>query len=320
MDERRKNILKASRTEINRLQLLSVFFEDESLYKIFLRSQVIHQMFDSNEDLDIDKLEIFHIQFTASLIELLKKIKKSNEKNVSLIYDEIRLNKELIEKMSSSVFNEKNFNLDKQQQSLKINLSLRKLFERLSGHTEEFPFSRNINSFSSRYAGGFYYDITAEQLGKLIDFDPEDMYLNTYASIEKKLMGQLCKYDFKTEFYCGLKSGQLIIEIYKFLDQDKYFLFFPSRNLFQFCDLSEISDIDFSNSQSEKGRIIQELSYKNDTLTSSAATLRTYIPPEIVDLLKENYHKISDINFMDHLNNYDVQANILKAMLKTDLF
>lgn len=111
MDERYANILKASSTEISRLQLLSVFFEEETLYKIFLRSQVIHQMFENNVDLDIDKLEIFHVQFTASLIELLRKIKKSNEKNVSLIYDEISLNKELIEKMGSSVFNEKNFNL-----------------------------------------------------------------------------------------------------------------------------------------------------------------------------------------------------------------
>jgi hypothetical protein len=320
MDERHENILRASSTEISRLQLLSVFFEDETLYKIFLRSQVIHQMFENNEDLDIDKLEIFHVQFTASLIELLRKIKKSNEKNVSLIYDEITLNKELIEKMTSSVFNEKNFSLDKQQQSLKINQSLRKLFQILSNNTEDFPFSRNINSFSSRYANDFYFDITAAQLGSLIDYDPKDMYMHTHASIQRKLMGQLNKYDFKTEFYCGLKSGQLILEIYKFIEQDKYFLFLPSRNLFLLCELTELKEIDFHNNQSEKSKLIQELSYKNDTLTSSAAALKTYIPAEIVLLLKENYHKISDINFLDHLNNYDVQANILKAMLKTDLF
>src|SRR5215217_3330187 len=124
MDERRVDILKTSRTEISRLQLLSVFFEDEVLYKIYLRSQVIHQLFENNEELDIDKLELFHVQFTASLIELLRKIKKSNEKSVSLIYDEIDLNKELIRQMGDSVFSEKSFNLDKQKQSLKINLSL----------------------------------------------------------------------------------------------------------------------------------------------------------------------------------------------------
>ncbi len=222
--------------------------------------------------------------------------------------------------MSGTVFSEKNFKLDKQQQALKINLSLRKLFQVLSDQTEDFPFAKNINAFSSRYANDFYYDISAEQLGQLIDYDPNDMYIHTQASIQRKLMGQLCKYDFKTEFFCGLKSGQLILEVYKFVDQDKYFLFFPSRNLFLFCDFQELSGIDFHNHLSEKARIIQELSYKNDTLESSAAALKTYIPKEIIDLLKENYTKISDINFLDHLNNFDVQANILKAMLKTDLF
>lgn len=320
MDDRRVDILKTSRAEISRLQLLSAFFEEEAVYKIYLRSQVIHQLFEQNEELDIDKLELFHIQFTDSLIELLRKIKKSNEKNVVLIYDEIQLNKELMAKMSDSVFSEKNFNLDKQRQSLKINLSLRKLFEVLSDLSEDFPFAKNINTFSSRYAKDFYYDISAEQLGLLTSYDPKDMYIDAHAGIERKLMGLLCKHDFRAEFFYGLKSGQLVIEIYKFIDIDRYFLFFNNRSLFLLCELSELTGIDWTNNLSEKGRIVQELTYKNDQLVSSAATLKTYIPLEIINLLEENYTKISDIDFLNHLNNYDVQANILKAMLKTDLF
>jgi len=297
-----------------------VFFEDEVLYKIYLRSQVIHQLFENNEELDIDKLELFHVQFTASLIELLRKIKKSNEKSVSLIYDEIDLNKELIRQMGDSVFSEKSFNLDKQKQSLKINLSLRKLYEVLSELSTDFPFAKNINSFSTRYAKDFYYDISTDQLAQLIDFDPKDMYINVNASIERKLMGLLCKYEFRTSFFYGLKSGQLIIELYKFVDIDKHFLFFPRRNLFLFFELEELQGIDWTNNLSDKGRIVQEMTFKNDKLASDAAALKTYIPREIITLLEENYIKISDINFLDHLNNFDVQANILKAMLRTDLF
>lgn len=320
MDERRAYILKESRTEISRLQLLSVFFEAEAVYKIYLRSQVIHQLFENNEELDIDKLELFHVQFTSSVIELLRKIKKNNEKNVSLIYDEIHLNEELMDRMKNTVYTDKNFNLDKQKQALKINLSLRKLFEVLSELSTDFPFSKNINSFSSRYSKDFFYSISTDQLSQLIDYDPKDMYVNVHASIQRKLMGLLCKYDFKTAFFCGLKSGQLIIEVYKFIEADRHFLFFPSRNLFLFCDLQVLKDIDWSNNLSEKEKIIQELGYKNDKLESSAAALKSYIPLEIINLLEENYLKISDLNFLDHLNNFDVQANILKAMLKTDLF
>jgi len=320
MDEYRLNILKQSNTEINRLQLLSVFFDEEIVYKIYLRSQVIHQLFAGNEDLEIEKLELFHLQFTASVIDLLKKIKKSNEKNVVLLYDEINLNEELIERMSGAVVSQKNFNIDKQRQSLKINQTLRKLFEVLSDLTSDFPFAKNINVFSSKYANDFYFDLKTDQFSKLIDYQTKQVYTNVFATIEKKLMGKLCKYDFKTEFFIGLKCGELVIEVYKFLETDNYFLFFPSRNLFLFCDIEILNGLDQSNNLSEREKIVQELQYKNDKLSSNAAVLKTAIPDEIIALLEDSYHKISDINFLNHLNNFDVQSNILKAMLKTDLF
>lgn len=320
MGEYRLNILKKSSAEINRLQLLSVFFDDEVIYKIYLRSQVIHQLFANNEELEIEKLDLFHLQFTDSVIELLRKIKKSNEKNVSLIYDEIDLNEELIDRMAGSLVDEKSFQQDKQKQSLKINLSLRKLFSVLSDLSSDFPFSKNINVFSSKYANNFYFDLTTDQFSKLIDFQSKQVYTNVYAIIEKKLMGKLCKNDFRTEFYIGLKSGELVIEVYKFLDEDYYYLFFPSRNLFLFCDLAILKDLDMTNNLSERKRIVQELQYKNDKLKSNAAVLKTAIPDEVIQLLEESYVKISDINFLNHLNNFDVQSNILKTMLKTDLF
>ncbi|WP_293789288.1 hypothetical protein [uncultured Pedobacter sp.] len=320
MDEFRLNILKKSSAEINRLQLLSVFFDDEVIYKIYLRSQVIHQLFANNEELEIEKLDLFHLQFTDSVIDLLRKIKKSNEKNVSLIYDEIDLNEELIDRMTGTLAGQKNFQQDKQKQSLKINLSLRKLFSVLSELSSDFPFSKNINVFSSRYANDFYFDLTTDQFSKLIDFQNRQVYTNVYATIEKKLMGKLCKHDFRTEFYIGLKSGELVIEVYRFLDEDYYYLFFPSRNLFLFCDLTILKNLDTTNNLSERERIIQELQYKNDKLKSNAAVLKTAIPNEVVQLLEDSYAKISDINFLNHLNNFDVQSNILKTMLKTDLF
>jgi hypothetical protein len=54
MDEHAASILKESDRMISRLQLLSVFFQEEVVYKIFLRSQVIHQLFADNPGLSID--------------------------------------------------------------------------------------------------------------------------------------------------------------------------------------------------------------------------------------------------------------------------
>ncbi|MET1054746.1 MAG: hypothetical protein ABWY16_05505 [Pedobacter sp.] len=319
MDEHAASILKESDQMISRLQLLSVYFQEEVVYKIFLRSQVIHQLFADNPDLSIDKLELFHLQFTASVVELLKKIKKNNEKNVTLIDDEIRLNREVIEKLNETLVNEHSFIAGKQRQSLKINNSLRNLYEVLSDLTTDFPFVRNITQFSARFAKDFYYTITSDQLAQLVDYDAAKVYANQYATIERKLMGLLCKHDFKTDFLYGLKSGTLIIEVYKFSETDQYFLFYPSRNLFLFYRPEEMPDTDFSVAPSEKAKLIQELAYKNDKLQSNAAAVKSYIPAEIIRLLEENYLKISDIHFLNNLNNFDVQANILKTMLNTDM-
>jgi hypothetical protein len=319
MDEHAASILKESDQMINRLQLLSVFFQEEVVYKIYLRSQVIHQLFADNPDVSIDKLELFHLQFTTSVVELLKKIKKNNEKNVTLIDDEMRLNAEVITKLNETLQSEHSFIAGKQRQALKINNSLRNLYEVLSDLTTDFPFVRNISQFSARFAKDFYYNISADQVAQLIDYETANVYANQYATIERKLMGLLCKYDFKTEFAYGLKSGTLIIEVYKFLETDHFFLFYPSRNLFLFYEPEDLAGMDFSGSPTEKARLIQKIAYKNDQLQSKAAAVKTYIPAEIISLLEENYRKISDIHFLHNLSNFDVQANILKTMLNTDM-
>jgi hypothetical protein len=319
MDENRLNILNQSNRMLSKLQLLSVFFGDDVIYKIYLRSQVIHKLFEANPELDVNKLDLFHLQFTQSLIDLLRKIKKNNESNISLVFDEIQINKELIDKLNDPFYTEANFNLEKQRQALKVNLSLRKLFQVLSDNLTDNPLSKNINAFSSRFAADFFYTITPELLDELTAYIDKDVYTDEYATIQRKLMGVLCKYDFKTEFYCGLKSGNQIIEVYKFINADRYFLYSPSDSLFVFLDVAKIANIDFSNNLSKKEKLMHELKDKNDKLEGNAAAMKSFMPPEIKNLLADDYKKISDINFLENISNIDVQANILKSMLNTDL-
>ncbi len=304
---------------LSKLQLLSVFFGDDVIYKIYLRSQVIHKLFETNPELDVNKLDLFHLQFTQSLIDLLRKIKKNNENNISLVFDEIQINKELIDKLNDPFYTQANFNLEKQRQALKINLSLRKLFQVLSDNLTDNPLSKNINAFSSRFAADFFYTITPELLDELTAYNNKDVYTDEYASIQRKLMGVLCKYDFKTEFYCGLKSGNQIAEVYKLTNAERYFLYSPSDSLFVFLDVTKIANIDLTNNLSKKEKLVHELKDKNDRLEGSAAAMKSYMPPEIKNLLADDYKKIADINFLENISNVDVQANILKSMLNTDL-
>jgi len=320
MDENRVGIISESNRIISKLQLHSVFFNNEIIYKIYLRTNIIHQLFEQDSTLDINKLDLFHVQFTASVIDLLKKIKKSNERTVSVLYHEIELNEGMIEQLSHSALTESSFNLDKQRQALKINTSLRKLYQVLSDDSGEYPFSKNINAFSLKYSQQFFFDIDPDMLFNLTEYQQSDVYSNAYAVIQRKLMGLLCKHDFKSEFFCGLKAGDAVLEVYKLTDQDKYFYYYPNRNIFELIDISLLSNLDFSNPRSKRERIIQELQDKNDQLLNRAKILKSNIPPEVQNLLTEYYKKISDVDFLQNISNFDVQTNILRTMLNTDSF
>lgn len=319
MDENRVNILNESTRVISKLQLLTVFFNNDVIYKIYLRTQVIHQLFNTNPDLDIGKLEMYHLQFTVSLIDLLKKIKRNNEVNADLMLDEVQLNKELIEKMDDTVFTEANFNIDKQRQALKMGQSLRRLYEVLSNDLEDYPFAKNINLFSSRYANDFYAEISVAVLDELLRYNPAELYTDKYATIQRKLMGKLCKYDFKIEFYTGLRTGDITLEVYKFSAIDQYFFYSPSNNIFLFCDVAKIGGASHESKLAKKERVMQELADKNVHLQSSAGVVKTQLPAEVISLLEENYKKIAGVDFLQHMNSFDVQANVLKSMLNTDL-
>lgn len=333
MDENLRHILNDSVGIISKLQLLAAFFEDEMVYKIYVKTQVIHQLFETNRDLDINKLSLFHVQFTETVITLLRKIKKTNEQNANLLYEEIRVNHEMIDRLGTSVYTEAGFNQDKTTQAGKVSLSLRRLYEALSNNTADYPLSRNINAFSAHYAQDFYADITPDLFGELIQYNPADVYSNAYAVIQRRLMGQLHKQNFACAFHMGLRAGNQVLEVYRFQEPlsnamgsaaapgappgDKFFLYLASGNVFLFVDPEKIRGLAMENGASKKVRLTRELTDKNTRLESNISGAKTYIPAPVKELLAEYYRKISDINFLEQ-SDFEIQANILKTMLNTD--
>ena len=315
MDDSRNAIFKDSSRIITKLQLLSVFFEDETVYKIYVRTQVIQKLFENNPDLDVHKLELFHLQYTESVIELLRKIKKGNEQNVHLAQDEIGYNEELIQKIKESVRTEENFENAKQARTAVINKSLHQLFQNLSGYSALPPFPKDISAFSEKYAREFF-EISPALFYELTEFDPAEVYKNGYGIIEKKLLGWQCKQEFKNVFVCGLKAGESEIEVYKLEKTDDYFIFYPERNLFLDLNFSKIEKVYVPTPLSKQERIIRDLSEKNAALKNSMDEIKTGIPAQVKSLLNEYYHKINTLDFIN--DDFDIQANILKAMLNTD--
>ncbi|WP_118975167.1 hypothetical protein [Taibaiella koreensis] len=318
MDDNQKQILSESKKIISKLQILSAFFEDDVIYKIYVRSQVIEKLFEANPELDINKLQLFHLQFTESVLELLRRIKKANEKSVSLTFDEIELNNQLITKISDAMRTEESYEFGKQKQTQKINESLERLYNNLSDLSRDYPFAKNMQQFGGRYAKDFFHEISEDLFYELTAYDPEEVYHNGYGMIEKKLLGLECRYLFNNTFYCGLKAGALLLEVYRLPDDDVFFAYYSSRNMFLSFPFEKIAGIDPTEALSKRAKVVQELTEKNLLLEQQAVKIKTQIPADIKKLLTEYYEKVNSMDFMDFMDDFDVQANILKTMLNTE--
>ncbi|WP_435525767.1 hypothetical protein [Chryseobacterium indoltheticum] len=79
MNEEVAIIMSQSKRRLTRLKLLANFFENVDIIAIYIKTDIIHNLFNENQTLDFNKLELFHLQYTDSLIELLTKIKKKRK-------------------------------------------------------------------------------------------------------------------------------------------------------------------------------------------------------------------------------------------------
>ena len=73
-------IIRDSEKRLNKLKILINFFDQSQIIAIHVRTKVIHDIFFSNKTLDTSKLELFHLQYTDSLLDLLVKLKKHIDK------------------------------------------------------------------------------------------------------------------------------------------------------------------------------------------------------------------------------------------------
>lgn len=79
------------------------------------------------------------------------------------------------------------------------------------------------------------------------------------------------------------------------------------------------NDINISKNGSAKEEIIRDLKNKNAELKRELSVVKTTLPHNVLEVLKEYYEKISSVDFLEELQNVDEQTNILKTMLNINI-
>lgn len=319
IDTQRTEILNKSDKIISQISDLVAFFEDPTLLKIFLQTKVIHKLFEENADIDINKLDLFHLQFTTTLIELLNKIKLKNERIVGMYKNEIELNNEVINKLRSKISEDNGFDAEKQKQSQRMSKSLLDLYTSIYYKSEGYPFKTDINSFGIKFYKDYFFEADADITNKILEYNKEKVYRSSYAIIEKQLLLDLRQANFKLEFFAGVKAYPILLEIYKISVSEEYFLFWSAKNLFLKFDINLFPYQKWEAEMSKKELGIKNLIKKNSKLETNIKNTHKYISNEISELLEEDYQAITNIDFLASLEDIDTQANILRSMLQTKI-
>ncbi|WP_374463378.1 hypothetical protein [Chryseobacterium sp.] len=305
-------ILSQSKRRLTRLKLLANFFEHIDIISIYIKTDIIHNLFQENTALDYNKLELFHLQYTDSLIELLTKIKKQKENDMLAVINEININNKYI-----SGFEERrvdSFQTDRKMYSGVFSQHLKNVYQDLT----EDRFTANWDNvlyFHKKYAREFYRTDADEALLKSDSF-PSYQYKDY--SIERKLLGRLNIQGFKVRFVCGYLIGTRDYELFKIFQSDDYFIFSVDEKKLYLFD-KELDKLDISENQSNQSSIIDQLRSKNEQLEHGMNERKRALPAEVETVLKDYIRNLENIDIMSKIFDFDEETNILRAMLNLNL-
>ncbi|WP_312078268.1 hypothetical protein [Chryseobacterium sp.] len=304
--------MSQSKRRLTRLKLLSNFFENVDIIAIYIKTDIIHHLFEENKTLDYNKLELFHLQYTDSLIELLTKIKKKKENDLLAVINEISINKRYI-----STFEEKktdSFETDRKIYSGIFSEHLKNLYQDLVDEKNTLNWNQ-VLYFQKKYAAEFYRTDADETKLK-----PQSVPFYQYQDycIERKLLGKLNIQNFKVRFVCGYRKERDEYELFRIFQSDEHFIFNVEEKKLYLID-DELQYLNTAENESNQISIINQLKEKNDDLTETMEIKKKTIPEDVQSVLKDYLRNLESIDIMSKIFDVNEETNILRAMLNLNL-
>lgn len=313
MNDEAVNILSQSKRRLTKLKLLANFFENVDIISIYIKTDIIHNLFQENKGLDYSKLELFHLQYTDSLIELLTKIKKQKENDMLAVINEIEINRKYI-----SGFEEKQadgFETDRKIYSGNFSRHMKDLYHDLT----ENKFTVNweeVLYFYKKYAAEFYRSEVDEELLKPGNF-PAYRYQDY--QIERKLLGRLNIQSFKVRFVCGFAVSGNEYELFKIFQSEDFFIFDIEGHKMYLANPKKIEKLNTAPNESNRGIIINQLKKKNEDLEEAMTERKRTLPDQVTAVLKDYIKNLENTDVMSKMFDINEETNILRAMLNLNL-
>ena len=312
-------IIKQSEKRLNKLRVITNFFDNADVVGISIRTKIIHDVFTSNTNLDSMKLELFHLQYTDTFLQLMQQLKKKIEQKYLLIQNEIKINAEFVANYKTEIKKD-----SFREEVIKCNLSTQLFLETAYDYLAFMnPAKANalfeVNEFKDKWGAEYYRQISDADSQKISNLETPLFHSYNIITIDKKLLGKLNIHRFKIKFQCGFQYNNSFFSLFEFIHTNEHLIFNHQINQFQVFEIKDFPTLNFAKNSSNKQDLIQTLTNKITDLEKQAKTSLKLIPKEVKLVIKEYYLKISSLSFLDDLQNVDEQTNILKSMLNLNI-
>lgn len=341
--------LDDSTKKINNLIPYINYFNNAVLNGILSKTSIIHQIFEMNRHMKFTKLDQFHMYYTDHLIQVLKKYKTTVEQKLSLYNIELKTKNNELSDLNTKLNNNgvskktsvgKNVKLttttstsynDEYQVDYAnyFGLLLLSIYNSLKENFKDFRYKSKIDlvRYNSKFPNLVFQIPKNSNLNLGSNFDvasfdfknDTNFYSFENYYIEKKLMGQLNKIDFKIKFLSTCYFVKEHIDLFEFIsDKNEKIHFMYMGGYFVVVDLEVFKPYLFSKYTKQFSIVneIEKLKNEVDVLTEKIEEFKV-IDDNTIKLLTQYYDKISAEDFINDLNKED--NNMEKQNLKTIL-
>ena len=319
-------ILQSSQKHINTLKIYVNYFDNRTLTDILNQTEVIHDVFSNNKDLNFNKLEQYHYYYTVHLEELLEKLKKSKDENLSIVNTQIKSLENKIangKKKSNQILQGDIKKLDnsKAQYAQTMSLQLASIYNCMVDNFNDFRFKRRnaFITYTNKNGIDLAWSLDSDLFLSLIAYDSNGQYTWDDFKIERKLMGRLQKYLFHIEFIGMCYSSDSSFEIFKFSETDDYFMYVHELGIFKFLDYKKIQEFLTTNNTKfgNLNKEIDQLEEKKIEVKSKLNDFRS-IDFKTEEILQQYLKKIEDVELITKISDVDLQRMNLKSILELE--
>jgi len=316
-------ILQNSQNRINKIKIYATYFDNVTLTNILNQTEVVHDVFLNNKDLNFNKLDQYHYYYTDHLIELLHKLKTSKDENFAVITTQIKSIENKIatgKKKSNQILQgdiKKNDNA-KAQYAQVMSLQLASIYNCMVDNFNDFRYKKlgSFTPYTAKNGLDLAWSLESELFLSFIKFEPLGQYAWEEYKIDRKLMGRLQKHLFLIDFVGVCYSGDSSFELFKISDSDDYFIYIHELGIFKFIEYRLVQEF-CTTDNTKYGNLckeIDELENKKIEIKSKFTDIKN-VDSKTETILRQYLVKIEDMELINKISEVDVERKNLQSIL-----